>query len=80
MCVLCENASGLATSVEPWDPRVSRCCAFAVEEFHHASMRFSSQIMKIYTIFDIMFKDMRYYCFNDGEYDQYFVQDITIIT
>ena len=80
MCFLCENASGLATSVEPWDPRVSRCCAFAVEEFHHASLRFSSQIMKIYTIFDIMFKDMRYYCFNDGEYDQYFVQDITIIT
>ena len=80
MCVLCENASGPATSVEPWDPRVSRCCALAVEEFHHASMRFSSQIMKIYTIFHIMFKDMRYYCFNYGEYDQYFVQDITIIT
>ena len=61
MCVLCENASGLATSVEPWDPRVSRasCCAFAVEEFHHASLRFSSQIMKIYTIIDIMYKDMK---------------------
>ena len=73
MCVLCENASGLATSVEPWDPRASRCCAFAVEEFHHASLRFSSQIMKIYTIIDRMYIVLT-------EYGQYFVQAITIIT